>query len=48
MIFDNSFDCIIVGLGGHGSPAAYNLAARGLRVLGIEQFGRVHEKGNVI
>eukprot|EP01037_Dinobryon_pediforme_P026995 gene26995-29717_t len=38
-------DCIVIGLGGHGSAAAYNLASRGLRVLGLEQYERVHAKG---
>ncbi|QJR34466.1 N-methyl-L-tryptophan oxidase [Gemmatimonas groenlandica] len=36
------FDVIVVGVGGMGSAATYQLAARGLRVLGIEQ----HELGH--
>ncbi len=39
------YDCIVVGLGGHGSSAVAHLAKQGLNVLGIEQFDRVHEKG---
>jgi sarcosine oxidase len=33
-----SFDVIVLGLGGIGSGVLHQLAARGLRVLGIEQF----------
>jgi sarcosine oxidase len=29
-----------------GSAAAYHLAARGLRVLGLERFGPAHDKGS--
>lgn len=36
------FDTIVVGLGSHGSSAAYHLARRGQRVLGLERFGRGH------
>ena len=32
------FDCIIVGLGGHGSAIAAHLAAKGANVLGVERF----------
>ena len=35
---DNAYDVIVVGLGGMGSAAAYHLAARGQRVLGLEKF----------
>ncbi|HET6531322.1 MAG TPA: N-methyl-L-tryptophan oxidase [Actinoplanes sp.] len=38
-------DVIVVGLGGMGSAAAYHLTARGLRVLGLEQFGPAHDRG---
>ena len=41
-----TFDCIIIGIGGFGSGAFYHLAKRGVRVLGIEQFGVAHEKGS--
>jgi sarcosine oxidase len=41
-----SYDVIVVGLGGMGSAAAYHLAARGQRVLGLEQFGPVHNRGS--
>jgi sarcosine oxidase len=42
----NSYDVIVVGLGGMGSAAAYHLAARGQRVLGLERFGPAHDKGS--
>ena len=42
----NSYDVIVVGLGAMGSAAAYQLASRGARVLGIEAFGRAHELGS--
>lgn len=40
------YDVIVVGLGGMGSSAAYHLAARGQRVLGLEQFGAAHDRGS--
>jgi sarcosine oxidase len=41
-----SYDVIVVGLGGMGSAAAYHLAGRGQRVLGLERFGPVHDRGS--
>ena len=41
-----TFDVIVLGLGGMGSAAAYHLAGRGLKVLGIEQFAPAHDKGS--
>ncbi|GAA3783298.1 N-methyl-L-tryptophan oxidase [Streptomyces phyllanthi] len=41
-----SYDVIVVGLGGMGSAAAYHLAARGRRVLGLERFGPAHNLGS--
>ncbi|HEX6292114.1 MAG TPA: N-methyl-L-tryptophan oxidase [Herpetosiphonaceae bacterium] len=41
-----SYDVIVLGLGGMGSAAAYHLAARGLRVLGLEQFTPGHNLGS--
>jgi sarcosine oxidase len=35
-------DSIVVGLGAHGSAAAYHLASRGLSVLGFDRFARGH------
>ena len=40
------FDVIVVGVGAMGSAACYHLARRGLRVLGIEQFGIPHALGS--
>jgi sarcosine oxidase len=41
-----AFDVIVLGLGAMGSAAAYHLAARGVRVLGIEQFTSPHDRGS--
>lgn len=40
------YDVIVVGVGGMGSAAAYFCAARGLRVLGLEQFAIGHDRGS--
>ncbi|MFF5306453.1 N-methyl-L-tryptophan oxidase [Streptomyces sp. NPDC013161] len=39
-------DAIVVGLGVHGSAALRHLAARGLDVLGLEQFSLHHDLGS--
>ena len=39
-------DVIVAGLGGMGSAAAYHLAGRGKRVLGLERFSPAHDKGS--
>jgi len=39
-------DVIVIGVGGMGSAAAYHLAARGARVLALEQFDIPHELGS--
>lgn len=41
-----TYDVIVIGLGGMGSAAAYHLASRGVRVLGLEKFGPVHNRGS--
>jgi sarcosine oxidase len=41
-----TFDVIVIGLGGIGSAAAYHLAARGKRVLGLERFTPAHDRGS--
>ncbi|MER7044635.1 N-methyl-L-tryptophan oxidase [Streptomyces jumonjinensis] len=41
-----AYDVIVMGLGGMGSAAAAHLAARGARVLGLERFGPVHNRGS--
>jgi sarcosine oxidase len=40
-----AYDVIVAGLGGMGSAAAFHLAARGQRVLGLEKFGPAHDRG---
>ncbi len=41
-----TFDVIVLGVGGVGSAALYHLAKRGASVLGIEQFGLAHDRGS--
>lgn len=41
-----SFDTIVLGLGSMGSAAAWACAARGQRVLGLEQFFLGHDQGS--
>jgi sarcosine oxidase len=40
------FDVIVLGCGGMGSAAAYELAWRGRRVLALEQFALGHDRGS--
>lgn len=40
------FDDIVIGLGGMGTAAAYHLARRGRRVLGLERFDIPHAMGS--
>jgi sarcosine oxidase len=42
----SSPDVIVLGLGGMGTAAAWQLARRGLRVLGLEQFRIGHDQGS--
>ena len=42
----NTYDVIVVGIGGMGSATVYELASRGLRVLGLEQFDIPHDQGS--
>lgn len=41
-----TYDVIVIGLGGMGSAAAYHLARRGKRVLGLERFTPAHDRGS--
>lgn len=41
-----TFDVAVIGLGAMGSAALFNLARRGRRVIGIEQFEPGHDKGS--
>jgi sarcosine oxidase len=42
----NTYDAIVLGIGGMGSAACFELARRGRRVLGLEQFPLVHSRGS--
>ena len=41
-----AFDVAVIGLGAMGSAALFNLAKRGRRVIGFEQFEPGHDKGS--
>ncbi len=41
-----TYDVIVVGVGGMGSAAVYHLAKRGQRVLGLEQYDIPHQQGS--
>ncbi|PJF41601.1 MAG: N-methyl-L-tryptophan oxidase [Chloroflexi bacterium] len=41
-----TYDVIVVGVGGMGSATLYHLAKRGKKVLGLEQFDVPHEMGS--
>jgi glycine/D-amino acid oxidase-like deaminating enzyme len=41
-----TYDAIILGAGGVGSAAMWQLARRGLRVLGIDRFDPPHGEGS--
>src|SRR5215470_13176648 len=43
---ERPYDVIVLGVGGMGSAAACELAARGRRVLALEQFPLVHDQGS--
>src|SRR5215213_5300479 len=42
----DTFDVIVIGVGGMGSAACYHLARRGKRVLGLERFDVPHAMGS--
>lgn len=46
MTMDNRFESIVVGTGGFGSSCLYHLAARGVRVLGLDRFPPGHGQGS--
>ncbi len=41
-----TYDVIVLGLGGMGSAAAYHLARRGRRVLGLDRHSPAHDQGS--
>ena len=40
------YDVIVIGMGAMGSATVYELASRGLRVLGLERFDIPHDRGS--
>ena len=46
MTTTGTYDVIVVGVGGMGSATVYELASRGLRVLGLERFDIPHDMGS--
>src|SRR3954454_19256504 len=42
----NSYDVIVVGVGAMGASACFELARRGVRVLGLERFDIPHARGS--
>lgn len=46
MAASHHYDVIVLGVGSMGAAACWNLAARGKRVLGLEQFDIPHDKGS--
>lgn len=45
-MFDKTADVIVVGLGAVGAAAAYQLARRGVSVLGIDRYAPPHDQGS--
>jgi sarcosine oxidase len=43
---ENKFDVIVVGVGAMGASTCWELARRGVRVLGLEQFDIPHTRGS--
>src|SRR5262245_57463899 len=41
-----SYDAIVLGIGGVGSAALYHLARRGVRAIGIDRFSPPHDRGS--
>jgi sarcosine oxidase len=46
MAVNTNFDVIVIGLGGMGSATVHQLAQRGCRVLGLDQFTPPHNRGS--
>ena len=42
----STFDIIVIGTGGGGSAALYELAKRGVRAAGIDRFTAGHDRGS--
>src|SRR4051812_49336931 len=41
-----TYDAIVIGTGGVGSAALYQLAKRGVKVLGLDRFPPGHDRGS--
>ena len=46
MTTSHPYDVIVIGMGAMGSATVYELASRGLRVLGLERFDIPHDRGS--
>ena len=46
MTSSRPYDVIVIGMGAMGSATVYELASRGLRVLGLERFDIPHDRGS--
>ena len=46
MTTSRPYDVIVIGMGAMGSATVYELASRGLRVLGLERFDIPHDRGS--
>ena len=46
MTSSRPYDVIVIGMGAMGSATVYELAGRGLRVLGLERFDIPHDRGS--
>lgn len=42
----STHDVIVIGAGGAGSATLFHLARQGVRVLGLDRFGPVHDRGS--
>jgi sarcosine oxidase len=45
-ITTEQYEVVVVGVGGMGSAATYQLAKRGVDVLGLEQYNIPHQMGS--
>ena len=43
---EHHVDAIVIGLGGMGASAVFQLAARGAKVAGFDQYGPAHNRGS--
>jgi sarcosine oxidase len=44
--FETQVDVAVIGLGAMGASAVAHLATRGVRVIGLERFGPLHDRGS--